>query len=137
MIAECRIQSDNDFVIVDDDEMELDIVKLVYSRSNLTNNLRVFSGGVQFLEFWDRVQSGDEETPAFVLIDVRMPRINGFEVIENLRSRPELPNQPNFVLCSNSSDIVDQQRAEEVGADMYVVKPKGIQEYVQFFNQLV
>ncbi|MCD0460328.1 response regulator [Roseiconus lacunae] len=128
--------SNNDFIVVDDDEMELDIVKLVYSRSKLTNSLRVFSGGNSFLEFWERVERGEEKTPAFVLIDVRMPAINGFEVVENLRARPRLPDQPQVALCSNSSDIVDRQRAVEVGADMYVVKPKGIQEYVQFFDEL-
>ncbi|MCC9599936.1 response regulator [Stieleria sp. JC731] len=136
-MVDFKIQSDHDFIIIDDDEMELDIVKLVYSRSRLTNKLRTFQGGDDFFKFWKGVEDGTEPAPAFVLIDVRMPRMSGFEIVERLRSKPVIEDQPHIFLCSNSSDIIDRRKAEEVGADNYVVKPRGIQEYVQFFDSLI
>jgi CheY-like chemotaxis protein len=68
--------------------------------------------------------------PGLLLLDLKMPRMSGFDVLEWLSSRPELKYLPVVVL-SSSSDARDLQKAKEMGAREYLVKPHDFHGLIQ------
>lgn len=69
----------------------------------------------------------NKRLPAFVLTDIKMPNMNGFELLEWIRSQEYLSRLPVIVLSSSSSDV-DIAKAYDLGANGYVVKPGSPQE---------
>jgi DNA-binding response OmpR family regulator len=64
----------------------------------------------------------EREHPALILLDVMMPRMNGFEVCERVRANAELP-QPFIILLTAKGQEYDKIRGTQVGADRYMTKP--------------
>jgi CheY-like chemotaxis protein len=65
--------------------------------------------------------------PDLLFLDINLPEISGFEMLEFLRRRPEWKNLPIVILSSEAADVV-VDRALELGADSYVMKPVTIEE---------
>ncbi|WP_128548272.1 response regulator [Larkinella soli] len=72
--------------------------------------------------------------PTFIFLDINMPRLNGLETLEILRANPRTAAIPTFVFSSSNYDA-DIQRAYELGATSYFVKPHKISRMVQMFEQ--
>lgn len=131
-----KLPSENNLVLIDDDEVEAMLLQRYVARSELTNPVLTFQSGESFLEHLDQVEAGAEPLPALVLVDARMPRMTGFEVIETVRRRSAFSSVPAMVLFSNSDDPRDQSQAAKSGADAYVVKPSDGDAYITFLNSL-
>lgn len=131
-----RLLNDNEIIIVDDDEMEIELARRFYAKSDLNNPLLTFSSGEEFLAYLDPSAVPLPPVPALVLMDVRMPRQNGFDVVAELRQRARYAEVPIVSMFTNSDDIADREKAESVGADYYVVKPASGKAFVAFFNSL-
>lgn len=65
--------------------------------------------------------------PDLLFLDINMPEVSGFEMLEFLRRRPEWKNLPVVIISSEAADVV-VDRALELGADSYVMKPVTIEE---------
>lgn len=74
--------------------------------------------------------------PALILMDLKLPRMTGFDVLAWIATRPELRAIPVVVLSSSSADA-DIQKAKEMGARDYVVKPNGTGQYVAIVQRLL
>jgi len=84
-------------------------------------------------------QYGDRNTypfPEVVILDLKMPRLNGFEVLEWLQSHPELQTIPTLV-WSSSADPVDVKRAYCLGANGYLCKPNDFQKFKELLTHVV
>jgi CheY-like chemotaxis protein/two-component sensor histidine kinase len=77
-----------------------------------------------------------KDTPAAVLLDIEMPRMDGYELMATLRSQPQYRNLPLVVLTSRAA-TKHQQRALQLGADAYVVKPYQDEELLRTIDGLV
>lgn len=98
--------------VVDDDDAVRDSLRLLLS--TLFDDVRVFDSGRQFLE------SDHQGTPACVILDIHLPEMDGFEVIERMRRADiDLP----VILVTGRSDTVIRSRAEAVGATALLDKP--------------
>ncbi|MCI5219483.1 MAG: hybrid sensor histidine kinase/response regulator, partial [Candidatus Electrothrix sp. LOE2] len=75
-----------------------------------------------------------EEQPDFVLLDVEMPRMNGFEVLQALQAQPDLRDIPVAMLTSRSADKY-QEKARELGARGFMTKPFKADEVISFIRQ--
>ncbi len=73
--------------------------------------------------------------PGLLLLDLKMPRKGGFEVLVWLKSRPDLAELPVVVLSSSAQDS-DIQQAHELGADGYQIKPHNADDLVEILRQL-
>ena len=69
----------------------------------------------------DALSSAVELRPDLIILDVMMPKINGFDVLDTLRNTPETTNM-RVILLTALSQAKDKERAEELGADDYLVK---------------
>jgi two-component system response regulator len=75
------------------------------------------------------------DLPALLLLDIRMPAMDGYQVVEHIRSSPAHDSLPVLVL-STSSEQEDMQRMRDLGATAYVRKPIGYPEYLAFAQRL-
>ena len=73
--------------------------------------------------------------PSLVLLDLRLPKVSGFEVLEWIRSRPDF-NEVTVVVLTGSENVPDVSKAHELGADSYLVKPGEFRELVAMVERI-
>ena len=119
------------FLLVEDDEDHIILFKRAFSKSNVLNPLQVVRNGheaICYLEGAGRYR--DRSTfplPTLVLLDLKMPGIDGFEVLSWIRQQPALKTLRVIVLTS-SDEIRDVNRAYQLGANSFLVKPMDLED---------
>jgi CheY-like chemotaxis protein len=113
-------------LLVDDLADAAELMRIVFERAGYVQPLRLASDGEQAIAYL-RGDSGSNNykqsaMPTVVLLDLNMPRKNGFEVLEWIRQQPAL-NQLCVCILSASSQPADIARAYDLGANAYLVKP--------------
>ncbi|MEZ4742330.1 MAG: response regulator [Bdellovibrionota bacterium] len=122
-----------DIVFVDDNEDYLRIVEIFYGQSTLKNPIKFFQSGEKFLKYMNDVNNGIYSPPSLVLLDIRMPGLNGFDVLEALEKQ-KIKGEIPVILMTNSDDDRDKIKAEELGVG-FQTKPIGT-KYIEFLNSL-
>ncbi|MFB2923580.1 MULTISPECIES: response regulator transcription factor [Aerosakkonema] len=91
----------------------------------------------------DRARDGDEaiariqsSPPDLVVLDVVMPRMNGFEVVRELRENPKTKHLP-VVFCSQKNTEIDKSWGMDMGADAYITKPFDPQQLINIVKKLM
>ena len=131
-----RISTERPIILVDDDPMEEMLFRRYMEKSAFCNELIYIQGSDKFLEYLLQVKNGVKLMPALVLLDINMPEMNGHECLLKVRGDKEFQEVPIIVMYSNSSNRVDIERAMSNGANNYIVKPKGKDEFTRFFESL-
>lgn len=110
-------------VMVDDDEDEVFITRRLVRRSGIVNDFiserkpeRLFSTLASLHH------NGQERDNVIVLLDINMPRQDGFETLRRLRQEPDFKEVP-VIMLSASDNEADMEDAAKLGADGYLVKP--------------
>lgn len=126
-------------LLVEDDPNDVFLMERAFERARLANPLKVVRDGEDAIEYFcgkgvysDRARY---PIPLLVLLDLRMPRRDGFEVLEWLRSQPDFVSLPVVVLTS-SEDLPDLTRAYRLGANSYLIKPAQLDDLVQMMLRL-
>ncbi len=91
---------------------------------------------IDFLQGKHEAEGTARELPTLFLLDIKMPRMDGFEVLEWLQRYPALRPQCIVVLTASPSPL-DIKRAKELGADFYLVKPVGLPELQEIARELI
>lgn len=122
---------------VDDDDVEREAVARGLRRSDLPATLHTASDGVEALDILRRNGAlGPDAKPYLVLLDWKMPRMNGAEFLAELRDDPELRNTVVFVL-STSNDQTDIDQAYEQLAAAYIVKDRAGSNFTRLTDLLM
>ncbi len=108
-------------LLVDDNPMDVELTQLAFRKSRLTNPIEVARDGEEALAWIPRWAAG-EPAPVVILLDINMPRVNGFEVLQALRAHPVSRRLPVVVLTTSSTSH-DIDAAYRHGANSYIVKP--------------
>ncbi|WP_197525679.1 response regulator [Pseudobythopirellula maris] len=132
-----KLPNENDIFFVDDDEMEVMLVERYLTHSRVKNNLLAFGSGEELIEHLVANADDPSKQPALLLLDMRMPSLDGFEVAKAVRGLPSYSKTPLIVMFSNSDNPSDIARSKEFGADEYVIKPSDGPAYIEFLNSLV
>ena len=110
-------------VLVEDNADDAELICRAFRRAKLANPIEVIGDGETAIRrLGERAVACDGERPALVLLDLKLPRRSGFEVLEWLRGHEPTRLWPVVVLTS-SSEGSDVKRAYELGANSYLVKP--------------
>ncbi|PTX95568.1 response regulator [Opitutus sp. ER46] len=110
--------------IVDDDDSDRLLAERALRRVGVRNPVQAFAAGTEFISFVGSAieDSGESRLLAcLALLDLRMPRPDGFELLQWIRTRPEL-SHVQVVVLTGSVDPKDMRRAAELRADLYLPK---------------
>ena len=130
------IKGSGPIVVVDDDDTQLDIVRICYRKSKRSNPLVCLSSGEELLDFVSDVRNQQETFPEMILLDINMPRIDGFKALEKVRSYDEFIELPPIVMCTSSERDADKIKAYNLKATAYFSKPINAMDYISFFQSI-
>ncbi|HZE97408.1 MAG TPA: response regulator [Planctomycetota bacterium] len=123
----------------EDEESDAVILARVFLRAQVPNPLIVVRDGQDAIDYLGGVGAYADRSahplPALLLLDLKMPRVSGFEVLTWLSSRPELKELPAVVL-SSSTHQSDIDRALQLGARGYHIKPQALDRFVELAKGL-
>lgn len=131
-----KLANGNEIVLVDDDDVDSHFVELCLKESSLQNAFLYFNSGEKFLVYMKSVSQGEASMPAIVLLDINMPRIGGFEILEQLRTQSEFKDLPVVTLYSNSDNPKEMARAMSLNAG-FVEKFSSRIQAINFLESLV
>ena len=116
-------------LLVEDNLMDVDLTRRAFARQKVCNPIEVARDGAEALD-WIRRWGAGEPAPVVILLDLKLPRITGLEVLKKLKSHPRFSNIPVVVLTSSSEDS-DVKAAYALGANSYIVKPVEFDKFLE------
>lgn len=125
-------------LLAEDNPRDVELTARALAQSNLANRLDVVSDGVEALEYLrcEGAYAGRKpEAPAAMLLDIKMPRMDGLEVLREIRKDPRLRRLPVVILTS-SREEQDLVAGYDLGANAYVVKPVDFEDFIRAVKQL-
>jgi len=125
-------------LLVEDNPRDLELTLLALERSQLANEVVVVRDGADALDYLLRRNAfagRDGGNPAVMLLDLKLPKIDGLEVLKVVRETAELRSIP-IVMLTSSREGPDLSRAYELGVNAYVVKPVEFKEFVTAISDL-
>jgi CheY-like chemotaxis protein len=108
--------------------MDVDLTLRAFKRRRVTNTIHVARDGEEALAWLPRWAAG-EQWPAVVLLDLKLPKVDGLEVLRQLKQHPTLCVIPVVVLTT-SAQGADLQAAYQLGANSYIVKPVEFEKFM-------
>ena len=126
-------------LIAEDDENDVFLLKRAFHQAQFDNPLQVVPNGEDAIAYLRGDSPFDDREkhpiPALVLLDLKMPRKNGFEVLAWMRQHPEF-NPLAVVVLTSSQESADINRAYALGANSYLVKPANFLSLVDMITRL-
>lgn len=116
-------------LLVEDNPMDVDLALRAFKRRRLINRIDVARDGEEALAWLPRWEAG-EPVPAVILLDLKLPRVDGLEVLRQLKAHPDFRRIPVVVLTT-SAESADVRTAYELGVNSYIVKPVDFDKFVE------
>ncbi len=128
----------NRILLVEDNPHDVELTLMAFEEASLANEVVVARDGVEALDYL--FQRGAfagrlPGLPAVVLLDLKLPKVDGLQVLEAIRADPQLKALP-VVALTTSREGPDLSRCYELGVNAYVVKPVNVQEFIQAARNL-
>jgi CheY-like chemotaxis protein len=122
-------------LIVDDDEGHAILIRENLLGAGLPNRIEHFHDGQAILDFFAlRRQDGKAET-YLVLLDIRMPKVDGIEVLRRLKADPEFGKLP-VIMLTTTDDSREVERCYELGCNGYIQKPVDYDRFAEAIHRL-
>lgn len=128
-----------EILLVEDNPNDVELTLHALKKSHLTNNIHVVRDGEEALAFFfgnsDDVPNRKIPGPKVILLDLKLPKIDGMEVLRQLKGNPATKSIPVVVLTSSNEerDIVETYA---LGVNSYIVKPVDFAKFVQSMHTL-
>ena len=125
-------------LLVEDDPRDVELTMTALEDYNLANEVVVTRDGAEALDYLycrGEFDSRSNENPVVILLDLKLPKIDGLEVLQRIRSDERLKMIPVVVLTS-SHEEKDMVRSYQLGVNAYVVKPVDFHEFVNAVKEL-
>ena len=120
-------------LLVEDDRKDVELTLAAFAESNISNEVNVVRDGAEALDYLYRrgnYSTRMNVTPLVILLDLKLPKVDGIQVLQNLKGDPVLKSVP-VVMLTSSREERDVMRSYDLGANAYVVKPV---DFSEFFN---
>ena len=125
-------------LLAEDNSKDVELTLAALAEHNLANQVIVVKDGVEameYLRYEGKYKLRKQGKPAVVLLDIKMPRMDGIEVLKEIRRDPALKMLPVVILTS-SREEPDLKKSYELGANAYVVKPVDFQNFIEAVKQV-
>jgi CheY-like chemotaxis protein len=133
------MQNNVAFLLIEDNEDDVALIKRAFARNKIFNPLQVVRNGHEallYLQGAGRFRNREEfPLPKIILLDLKMPGVDGFEVLDWIRQQPEFKTLRVIVLTSSNA-IQDVNRAYQLGANSFLVKPTDFEDLVTLTQAL-
>lgn len=126
--------NDRPILLVEDNPMDVDLTLRAFKRRRVTNTIHVARDGEEALAWLPRWEGG-EPWPAVILLDLKLPKIDGLDVLRQLKQHPTLCVIPVVVLTT-SAECADVQAAYHLGANSYIVKPVEFEKFMDVSEKI-
>ena len=120
-------------LIAEDNPQDVELTIEALKDYNLANHIVAVSDGVEameYLRYEGRYKNRMKGRPAVLLLDIKMPRMDGIEVLEAIRKDEKLKTLP-VVMLTSSREEPDLEKCYEMGVNAYVVKPVDFMEFIE------
>jgi CheY-like chemotaxis protein len=121
-------------LLVEDNPMDLDLTLRAFSKKKFSNQVHIARDGEEALAFIPRWEAG-EALPAVILLDINLPKINGLEVLRQLKAHERFRRIPVVVLTSSREDK-DLKTAYDLGVNSYIEKPVSFNKFMEVAEQI-
>ena len=123
-------------LLVEDDPGDVILTQEGLRASKLHINLHVVDNGEKALAFLHRTPPyEDAPRPGLIILDLNLPRVNGMEVLREIKSNDELQTIPTVILTTSRAEE-DVVRSYKLGANCYVSKPLNLDEFVKVVGSI-
>lgn len=125
-------------LLAEDSTQDVEMTLAALASNNITNRVDVVRDGEEALDYLRRLgrwSDRDAEPPVLVLLDLKMPKVDGLEVLREIRADAALRLIP-VVMLTSSREEQDVVRSYELGVNAYVVKPVGFEKFAQAVREL-
>lgn len=131
--------TDKYILLVEDNPDDVTLARMALKRSQITNKLVVVMDGEEALEYLFSLgkyaDRDPQDKPAVIILDLKLPRIDGLEVLKQIRSNKHTSMLPAVVLTS-STEETDRAESQRLGADAYIPKPTGLTELTEVMRTI-
>jgi CheY-like chemotaxis protein len=121
-------------LLIEDNPMDVDLTLRAFEQRRLTNPVEVARDGGEALAYIERWETG-EPTPLVILLDLKLPKVDGLEVLRRLKSHEVFKTIPVVVLTSSEEDR-DVETAYRLGTNSYIVKPVDFDKFTQVVAEI-
>lgn len=125
-------------LLAEDNPNDVELTLAAMAENKLANHIKVVKDGVEAIEYlkcegiYKEREGGN---PAFLLLDIKMPRMDGIEVLRTIRDDPKLKTLPVVILTS-SREEQDLITSYNLGVNAYVVKPVKFKDFIEAVKQI-
>ena len=124
-------------LLVEDNADHVLLTQLAFEEAKIEVDLQVARDGIECMEFLNRSGAyANTPRPDLILLDIHMPRMDGYEVLRRIRADDALRLLPVNVL-STSGDLLDVKRMHELGCNSYIVKSNNFEHFTESMQQMV
>ncbi len=124
-----------DIVLIEDNPFDAELTLRALQKTGLAGKIKVFPDGVAALEFLTAAAVGGDGCPRVIFLDLKLPKMNGLEVLGQIKENPHTRLIPVVMLTSSQeeSDILDSY---QLGVNSYMVKPVNYDEFSRVVEDL-
>jgi two-component system response regulator len=127
------VQNAIDIILVEDNPDDARLTIRALKKRNLANNLLHLWDGEEAINYL--TEHRQNNLPKLILLDLKMPKVDGIEVIRSLKEDAILKSIPIVVLTSSKENI-DIKKSYELGANAYIVKPVDFENFIQAASEI-
>jgi two-component system, response regulator len=126
-----------DILLVEDTPADVQLTMHVFQKYNISNRVEIVEDGAEALDFLFHTgpYADRDERPKVVLLDLKLPRVSGLEVLRQIRADPRTHKLPVVILTSSREDV-DIEKCYELGVNSYIVKPVDFAQFGESVRQL-
>ena len=123
-------------LVVEDNDMDLDFCLQAFAEHSIANPVVICRDGDEALQFIDAHPTPDDpQVPLLVLLDLRLPKVDGIDVLRYARQHPVWKQVP-FIVVTTSRENSDITRAYELGVNSYIVKPVDFTSFAEVIKNI-
>jgi two-component system response regulator len=131
--------SNAEILLVEDNPDDVELTLHAFRRNNLSNQVHVVKDGAEALEYLFCTgaypQRNIESVPRVILLDLKLPKVDGIEVLRRIKGDPRTRMIPVVVLTSSREDR-DIVETYKLGVNSYIVKPVNFEQFTEAVRQL-
>ncbi len=128
-----------EILLVEDSLEDLELTRRALRNANLGNHIHVARDGAEALDFifCEGAHLGRqiEDTPKLILLDLKLPKVDGLEVLERIKGDPRTKHIP-IVILTSSKEQADVVKSYQLGVNSYIVKPVNFESFTAAVQEL-